>query len=90
MNTCKNKLLNGNQAATERCGFIKSNKESVVLYIIYNKQTYVSLFYCEGKTNDLKTGAKQQEDGICNIYNSVSKCKVLKMSYGHMLLTTES
>lgn len=59
LTTCYNKLLNWKQNATDRCGFIIINKQSVVPYIVYNEQKYLPLFYFEGDTASLIVKAKK-------------------------------
>lgn len=61
LDACYNKLLNGSQNVTDRCGFIRINQESVVPYTVYNDQKFVPLFYFEGETDNLKLKAEKLE-----------------------------
>lgn len=61
LDACYNKLVSGTLNPTDRCGFIRINKESVVPYTVYNNQKYVPLFYFEGETDNLKLKADKLE-----------------------------
>uniref|UniRef100_A0A1L8DFY7 Putative transcription factor iia n=1 Tax=Nyssomyia neivai TaxID=330878 RepID=A0A1L8DFY7_9DIPT len=59
LDVCYKKLLMGNngQGQSEKCGFIRINKESVVPYTVRDGQKFVPLFYFEGETENLKLKA---------------------------------
>ncbi|XP_059620557.1 uncharacterized protein LOC132264355 isoform X2 [Phlebotomus argentipes] len=59
LDVCYKKLLmgNNNQGQSEKCGFIRINKESVVPYTVRDGQKFVPLFYFEGETENLKLKA---------------------------------
>lgn len=56
MDICYRKLL-GQSAPSDKCGFIRINKESVVPYTVRDGQQFVPLFYFEGETDNLKLKA---------------------------------
>ncbi|EDW30784.1 GL13403 [Drosophila persimilis] len=58
LDICYRKLVTGSKTPSEKCGFIRINKESVVPYTVRNNQQVVPLFYFEGETENLKTKAE--------------------------------
>lgn len=56
MDICYKKLL-GHSAPSDKCGFIRINKESVVPYTVRDGEQFVPLFYFEGETENLKQKA---------------------------------
>ncbi|XP_020803744.1 uncharacterized protein LOC110180420 isoform X2 [Drosophila serrata] len=58
LDICYRKLVSGSKTPSEKCGFIRINKESVVPYTVRNSQQVVPLFYFEGETENLKTKAE--------------------------------
>nr|NP_001259298.1 uncharacterized protein Dmel_CG43736, isoform I [Drosophila melanogaster]NP_001284972.1 uncharacterized protein Dmel_CG43736, isoform L [Drosophila melanogaster]AGB95143.1 uncharacterized protein Dmel_CG43736, isoform I [Drosophila melanogaster]AHN59443.1 uncharacterized protein Dmel_CG43736, isoform L [Drosophila melanogaster] len=58
LDICYRKLVSGSKTPSEKCGFIRINKESVVPYTVRNNQQVVPLFYFEGETENLKTKAE--------------------------------
>lgn len=57
LDVCYKKLLMGSSGPSDKCGFIRINKESVVPYTVRDSQQYVPLFYFEGETDNLKLKA---------------------------------
>lgn len=57
LDVCYKKLLMGSSGPSDKCGFIRINKESVVPYTVRDTQQFVPLFYFEGETDNLKLKA---------------------------------
>ncbi|XP_055856248.1 uncharacterized protein LOC129919406 isoform X1 [Episyrphus balteatus] len=57
LDICYRKLISGSKTPSEKCGFIRINKESVVPYTVRNNEQVVPLFYFEGETENLKQKA---------------------------------
>lgn len=57
LDVCYKKLLMGNSGPSDKCGFIRINKESVVPYTVRDNNKFVPLFYFEGETDNLKLKA---------------------------------
>lgn len=57
LDVCYRKLLMGSNGPSDKCGFIRINKESVVPYTVRDDQQFVPLFYFEGETDNLKLKA---------------------------------
>lgn len=57
LDICYKKLLMGSSGPSDKCGFIRINKESVVPYTVRDSQKFVPLFYFEGETDNLKLKA---------------------------------
>uniref|UniRef100_A0A0K8TZ89 Uncharacterized protein n=1 Tax=Bactrocera latifrons TaxID=174628 RepID=A0A0K8TZ89_BACLA len=57
LDICYRKLMSGSKSPSEKCGFIRINKESVVPYTVRNNEQVVPLFYFEGETENLKQKA---------------------------------
>ncbi|XP_055372636.1 hybrid signal transduction histidine kinase L [Condylostylus longicornis] len=57
LDICYRKLLSGSKSPSDRCGFIRINKESVVPYTVRNNEQVVPLFYFEGETDNLRQKA---------------------------------
>lgn len=57
LDVCYKKLLMGSSGPSDKCGFIRINKESVVPYTVRDGQQFVPLFYFEGETDNLKLKA---------------------------------
>lgn len=57
LDICYKKLMNCTGGPSDKCGFIRINKESVVPYTVRDNQKYVPLFYFEGETDNLKLKA---------------------------------
>lgn len=57
LDVCYKKLLMGCSGPSDKCGFIRINKESVVPYTVRDTQKFVPLFYFEGETENLKQKA---------------------------------
>lgn len=57
LDICYKKLLMGSSGPSDKCGFIRINKESVVPYTVRDTQKFVPLFYFEGETDNLKLKA---------------------------------
>lgn len=57
LDVCYKKLLMGSSGPSDKCGFIRINKESVVPYTVRDTQKFVPLFYFEGETENLKQKA---------------------------------
>ncbi|XP_067635959.1 uncharacterized protein [Eurosta solidaginis] len=57
LDICYRKLISGSKSPSEKCGFIRINKESVVPYTVRNNEQVVPLFYFEGETENLKMKA---------------------------------
>lgn len=57
LDICYRKLISGSKSPSEKCGFIRINKESVVPYTVRNSEQVVPLFYFEGETENLKQKA---------------------------------
>lgn len=57
LDICYKKLMNCTGGPSDKCGFIRINKESVVPYTVRDSQKYVPLFYFEGETDNLKLKA---------------------------------
>lgn len=57
LDICYKKLLMGNSGPSDKCGFIRINKESVVPYTVRDTEKFVPLFYFEGETDNLKLKA---------------------------------
>lgn len=57
LDICYRKLISGSKSPSEKCGFIRINKESVVPYTVRNNEQVVPLFYFEGETENLKQKA---------------------------------
>lgn len=58
LDVCYKKLLMGSSGPSDKCGFIRINKESVVPYTVRDNQKFVPLFYFEGETDNLKLKAE--------------------------------
>lgn len=58
LDVCYKKLLMGSSGPSDKCGFIRINKESVVPYTVRDNQKFVPLFYFEGETENLKLKAE--------------------------------
>lgn len=78
---------------SEKCGFIRINKESVVPYTVKDNLKYVPLFYFEGETDNLKLKAEKLEgwdlsylkfcckvQGIRNELFASETCSVISLS----------
>ncbi|XP_020285494.1 uncharacterized protein LOC109855532 isoform X2 [Pseudomyrmex gracilis] len=78
---------------TDKCGFIRINKESVVPYTVKDGLQYVPLFYFEGETENLKLKAEKLEgwdlsylkfcckvQGIRNELFASETCSVISLS----------
>ncbi|KAL9871196.1 LOW QUALITY PROTEIN: uncharacterized protein ACN2A1_014997 [Glossina fuscipes fuscipes] len=57
LDICYRKLISGSKSPSEKCGFIRINKDSVVPYTVRNGEQVVPLFYFEGETENLKQKA---------------------------------
>lgn len=57
LDVCYKKLLMGSSGPSDKCGFIRINKESVVPYTVRDGQQFVPLFYFEGETDNLRLKA---------------------------------
>ncbi|XP_058119233.1 uncharacterized protein LOC131289770 isoform X1 [Anopheles ziemanni] len=57
LDVCYKKLTVGCGPTSDKCGFIRINKESVVPYTVRDGQKMVPLFYFEGETDNLKLKA---------------------------------
>ncbi|XP_011293574.1 polyglutamine-repeat protein pqn-41 [Musca domestica] len=57
LDICYRKLISGSKSPSEKCGFIRINKESVVPYTVRNGEQVVPLFYFEGETENLRQKA---------------------------------
>lgn len=57
LDICYRKLISGSKTPSEKCGFIRINKESVVPYTVRNGEQVVPLFYFEGETENLRQKA---------------------------------
>lgn len=58
LDICYKKLIMGTNGPSDKCGFIRINKESVVPYTVRDSEKYVPLFYFEGETENLKLKAE--------------------------------
>ncbi|KAH8351978.1 hypothetical protein KR084_000976 [Drosophila pseudotakahashii] len=54
---CYRKLVTNIKNPSEKCGFLRINKESVVPYTVHSNQKVVPLFYFDGVTECIKTKA---------------------------------
>merc|ERR1719412_1572955 len=54
LDLCYKKLVLKRSNASDRCGFFRINRESVVPYTVKDNVKYVPLFYFEGETDHLK------------------------------------
>ena len=54
LDLCYKKLVCKKSNASDRCGFFRINRESVVPYTVKDGTKYVPLFYFEGETDHLK------------------------------------
>lgn len=54
LDLCYKKLVLKRSNASDRCGFFRINRESVVPYTLKDSVKYVPLFYFEGETDHLK------------------------------------
>merc|ERR1719232_2482822 len=54
LDLCHKKLVIKKSNASDRCGFFRINRESVVPYTVKDSIKYVPLFYFEGETEHLK------------------------------------
>lgn len=61
LDTCFSKLLMKNKGVTDRCGFVRINKESVVPYSVNGGEKYVPQFYFEDESDSLKLNIDQLE-----------------------------
>uniref|UniRef100_A0A1Y1KKV2 Uncharacterized protein n=1 Tax=Photinus pyralis TaxID=7054 RepID=A0A1Y1KKV2_PHOPY len=61
LETCYSKLLMKNKGITDRCGFVRINKESVVPYSVSAGEKYVPQFYFEDESDSLKLNIDQLE-----------------------------
>ncbi|XP_012153898.1 uncharacterized protein LOC100878807 isoform X3 [Megachile rotundata] len=65
LDVCYTKLTTGTNPnvtnGSDKCGFIRINKESVVPYTVKDGLQYVPLFYFEGETENLKLKAEKLE-----------------------------
>lgn len=57
LDVCYKKLIMGSTGPSDKCGFIRINKESVVPYTVRDTEKFVPLFYFEGETDNLKLKA---------------------------------
>lgn len=57
LDICYKKLMMGTNGPSDKCGFIRINKESVVPYTVREQEKFVPLFYFEGETENLKLKA---------------------------------
>ena len=94
LDVCYTKLTASNRSApSDKCGFIRINKESVVPYTIKDNLKYVPLFYFEGETDNLKLKAEKLEgwdlsylkfcckvQGIRNELFASETCSVISLS----------
>lgn len=99
LDVCYTKLTAGTNpnvtgdCSTEKCGFIRINKESVVPYTVKDGLQYVPLFYFEGETENLKLKAEKLEgwdlsylkfcckvQGIRNELFASETCSVISLS----------
>jgi len=89
---CHKKLVLKKSKASDRCGFVRINGDSVVPYVLKDTVKYVPLFYFEGETQDLKLNSDEVEgwdlaymkfcckvQGIRNELYNKEKCKVLAL-----------
>ncbi len=58
LDICYKKLIMGTNGPSDKCGFIRINKESVVPYTVRDGEKFVPLFYFEGETENLKLKAE--------------------------------
>lgn len=58
LDICYKKLIMGTNGPSDKCGFIRINKESVVPYTVRENEKFVPLFYFEGETENLKLKAE--------------------------------
>lgn len=58
LDICYKKLIMGTSGPSDKCGFIRINKESVVPYTVRDGEKFVPLFYFEGETENLKLKAE--------------------------------
>ncbi|XP_034939021.1 uncharacterized protein [Chelonus insularis] len=96
LDVCYTKLTSQNVGAgqkSDKCGFIRINKESVVPYTVKDNLKYVPLFYFEGETDNLKLKAEKLEgwdlsylkfcckvQGIRNELFASETCSVISLS----------
>ncbi|KAK0177533.1 hypothetical protein PV328_001577 [Microctonus aethiopoides] len=96
LDVCYTKLTNhsvGGGQKSDKCGFIRINKESVVPYTVKDQLKYVPLFYFEGETDNLKLKAEKLEgwdlsylkfcckvQGIRNELFASETCSVISLS----------
>ncbi|XP_033222567.1 uncharacterized protein LOC117176429 isoform X2 [Belonocnema kinseyi] len=94
LDVCYTKLTASNRSApSDKCGFIRINKESVVPYTVKDGLKYVPLFYFEGETDNLKLKAEKLEgwdlsylkfcckvQGIRNELFASETCSVISLS----------
>ena len=77
---------------SDRCGFFRVNKESVLPYTTKNKIKYIPIFYLEGETEDLGLQADKVEgwdlaylrfcckvQGIKNEHTAADSCLVVAL-----------
>ncbi|XP_037918540.1 uncharacterized protein LOC119656214 isoform X2 [Hermetia illucens] len=58
LDICYRKLVTGSKSPSDKCGFIRINKESVVPYTVRANEQVVPLFYFEGETENLRQKAE--------------------------------
>ncbi|XP_051167932.1 uncharacterized protein LOC127285795 isoform X4 [Leptopilina boulardi] len=94
LDVCYTKLTASNRTTpSDKCGFIRINKESVVPYTVKDGLKYVPLFYFEGETDNLKLKAEKLEgwdlsylkfcckvQGIRNELFASETCSVISLS----------
>lgn len=96
LDVCYTKLTSQNVGTgqkSDKCGFIRINKESVVPYTVKDGLKFVPLFYFEGETDNLKLKAEKLEgwdlsylkfcckvQGIRNELFASETCSVISLS----------
>ncbi|SPP79575.1 uncharacterized protein LOC117582231 [Drosophila guanche] len=55
LNACYRKLKTGSSKSSDKFGFIRINKESVIPYTVHNKERVLPLFYFRIETENLET-----------------------------------
>ena len=92
LDLCYKKLVLKRSQDSDRCGFFRVNKESVLPYTTKNKIKYIPLFYLEGETGDLNLIADKVEgwdlaylrfcckvQGIKNEHTAADSCQVVAL-----------
>lgn len=92
LDLCYKKLVLKRSQDSDRCGFFRINKESVVPYTAKDKIKYIPLFYLEGETEDLNLKADKVEgwdlaylrfcckvQGIRNELIAANSCRVVAL-----------